>query len=193
MATAPASMLQIPASALNQRLQEQLEANEKLSTKLKRVQETGEAKAGLIVTGATIVVTEGALGYARGRYGEKKVLDIPAEVWAGGALELAAMSGLVGKHSEMVAAMGHATLAFVTAVECMKLGEKARAEDEAKTAPQRQAPPAATRREIIETQGHEVTHQTNELPEQRHTVAMPSRTMADDIPAPAVRSARKTG
>lgn len=173
---------------------ELLEKNEKLSGQIKRAKEAGEEKAGLLVTGATIVTTEGLLGYLRGRYGEKRMLDVPAEVWAGGACELGALFGLVGKHSEIVAATGHATLAFAAAFEMYKVGLKEAEKDKSKP---------AQRRQVVDTQGETVPNEsraenrTEELPPgmPKGVVASMGRTMADDVPAePAVaRRERKTG
>jgi hypothetical protein len=171
---------------------ELLEANERLEGKLKKAKEAGEEKAGLIVTGATIVTVEGLLGYMRGRYGEQRFADVPAEVWAGGALELGALSGLVGKHSEIVANAGHATLAFAVAFEMYKVGQEAATKDKSNGAK------SEAKKEVVETRGETV----EETPQQKRTEALPDartkevvtsigRTMADDVPDPV--TGRKTG
>lgn len=186
------SGLVIGESKFNARIAELVEENEKLGNKLKRAKDAGEAKAGLVVTGATIVGVEGLLGYLRGRYGEKMILDMPAEVVGGASLELAAISGFVGKHAEIVANAGHATLGFVVALEAIKLGEEHRKQTERGT----KSAAATETRSVVEGKGETVDplRRVDELPsgERRVGVASVGRTMADDVAA-VETPAKKTG
>jgi hypothetical protein len=160
-----------------------LEEVEKWKKKYNGMQQAGEAKAGLVVAGVSIVVTEGALGYARGRYGEKQFGGLPAEFWGGAVAELAALSGFFGKHSEVVAGVGHGALGFCAAIEMMKAGEAARAKAE--------SPKAQPQPQVVQTQGQVVDESTQpvqaarrsggSLPQKRVVATVPNRTMADDV------------
>ena len=175
---------------------EAIETTERLKTKLAKIQQAGEAKAGLVVTGATVVAVEGLAGYLRGRFGEKKVGPINAEIAAGVAAEVLALTGLFGRYSESVAMAGHATIGFAIGIEAMKIGEKHA--EEAESIPRRRT------RETIEAAGEEVDERparreasiqkrsTERLPPQRKRVDLrrsPS-TMADDVveAEPAVKT-----
>lgn len=167
---------------------EALEEVERWKRKYNGMQQAGEAKAGLVVAGVTIVATEATLGYARGRWGEQQLGGIAAEVWGGAAAEAIALSGFFGRHSEMLANMGHGTLGFAVAMEALKMGEAAREKD------------AGHGKETIETRGEPVREAPKPEPAARTTEALPSgegrrtvvATMGDDVPA-VQPARRKTG
>lgn len=152
---------------------EALEAVDRWKRKYAGMQEAGEQKAGLVVGGATVIGVEALVGYMRGRYGEKKLGPVNAEIIAGTACEVLALSGIFGKWSESIALTGHATIGFALGVEAMKVGEAHAVRD-------RQPP----RRETIETAGEELPEQEEtRQPIQRRREALPQKRQRVDIHA----------
>lgn len=188
-----ASALTISPTKFNDALEEV----ERWKRKYSNTQQAAEAKAGLVVTGLTIIAVEAGLGYARGRYGKKEIGGLPAEFWGGATAELAALSGFFGKHSEIVANSGHAALAFTAATEMMEFGAEARAKAEGP----KTAVPANDGRQVVQTRGEAVAVEgvakgPAELPtgQRRAVVEGAPRALADDIGVVANKSVtRRTG
>jgi hypothetical protein len=162
--------------------------------KYNSLQTVGEEKAGLVSAGVTIVGVEAGLGYLRGRYGKKEIAGFAVELLAGGAGELVALSGVLGKHSEAAANLSHATLAFAAAFELYEVGVEARQKADAAPATKPANGAATERKETITTSGETVGDNRRAAPEelpsgQRRTEVVP-RPMADDITR---AGARKTG
>lgn len=171
---------------------EAIEAVERWKRKYQGMQEAGEARAGLVIGGATVLGTEALVGYMRGRYGEKKMGPINAEIAGGLACELLALSGLAGKWSESVALVGHATIGFALGLEAMRIGEQHKIQGG-----------NAKSKETVDAVGEEVQGKTTSprpiqrrrevLPEKRQRVDIASRQsrMADDVEVP--QPEEKTG
>lgn len=188
------SSLTISPKAFN----EAIETTERLKNKLTKIQSAGEAKAGLVVGGATVVAVEGLAGYMRGRYGEKQIGPVNAEVTAGVACEVLALMGIFGKWSESIAMVGHATIGFAIGMEAMKIGERHAREAE-------RGAPARERRAAIDTAGEEIEDTRREAPIQKRSaeklpprqrrvdLRRPASTMADDVAVEETEPAVKTG
>ena len=99
---------------------------ERAERQLKGVKAAGEQHVGTVFTALEITTAGVALGYQRGRFGEKTLGGIPVEVLGGIAGHLLGFSGLAGQHASHVHNLSTEAIAFVGCVEGLRMGTEHR-------------------------------------------------------------------
>lgn len=115
-------------------LEEAKETALRWKKRVENVREKGEEVVGTVVQTAEIGSTAFVFGYARGRYGETTVANVPIDAGAAVLCHLGGFFGIAGKYSEHLHNVGDGALAVFAAVQGAAMGAKKRAQSGDKTA-----------------------------------------------------------